>query len=269
MPLVLLVEDDRSMRRYLTTTLTDQRLRVVDAQTGAEALVQASGHNPDLILLDMVLPDMDGIHVTTKLREWTVAPIVIVSAKDDETEKVAALDAGANDYLTKPFRTNELLARIRVWLRHIQRASADTLSPVLEVGDLRIDFGKRLAFAAGREIRLTPTQYKLAFRGHDAQRREGAHPRADPVQRVGSGVHEGDAIPARLHGQAAAQVRKGPRPPSLLRDRVGRGLPTARRLTIRGFRYHRVWAERARRSPLVALSRRGHRSRGRTERSLR
>jgi two-component system KDP operon response regulator KdpE len=161
MPLVLLVEDDRSMRRYLSTTLSDQRLRVVDAQTGAEALVQASGHNPDLIVLDMVLPDMDGIHVTTKLREWTVAPILIVSAKDDEAEKVAALDAGANDYLIKPFRTNELLARIRVWLRHIQRASADTLSPVLEVGDLRIDFGKRLAFAAGREIRLTPTQYKL------------------------------------------------------------------------------------------------------------
>ena len=80
MPLVLLVEDDRSMRRYLTTTLTDQRLRVVDARTGAEGLVQAYGHNPDLILLDMVLPDMDGIHVTTKLREWTVAPIVIVSA---------------------------------------------------------------------------------------------------------------------------------------------------------------------------------------------
>jgi two-component system KDP operon response regulator KdpE len=161
MPLVLVVEDDRGMRRYLSTTLADQRLRVVDAQTGAEALVQASGHNPDLVILDLVLPDMDGIHVTTKLREWTVAPILIVSGKDEDAEKVAALDAGANDYLTKPFSTNELLARIRVWLRHIQRASADTLSPVLEVGDLRIDFGKRLAFSAGREIRLTPTQYKL------------------------------------------------------------------------------------------------------------
>ena len=144
MPLVLLVEDDRSMRKYLGMTLTDQRLRVVEAQTGAEGLVQASGHNPDLIVLDMVLPDMDGIQVTTKLREWTVAPILIVSAKDDESEKVAALDAGANDYLTKPFRTNELLARVRVWLRHIQRASADSLSPVLDVGELRIDFGRRL-----------------------------------------------------------------------------------------------------------------------------
>jgi two-component system, OmpR family, KDP operon response regulator KdpE len=161
MPLVLLVEDDRGMRRYLGTTLGDQRLRVVDAQTGAEGLVQASGHNPDLIILDMVLPDMTGIQVTTKLREWTVAPILIVSAKDDEAEKVAALDAGANDYLTKPFRTSELLARVRVWLRHTQRAGADTLSPVLEVGDLRIDFGRRLAFAAGQEVSLTPTQFKL------------------------------------------------------------------------------------------------------------
>jgi two-component system, OmpR family, KDP operon response regulator KdpE len=161
MPLVLLVEDDRGMRKYLGATLTDQHLRVVDAQTGAEALVQASGHNPDLILLDLVLPDMDGIQVTTRLREWTVAPILIVSGKDDESEKVAALDAGANDYLIKPFHTSELLARIRVWLRHIHRAGSETLSSVLDVGDLRIDFDKRVAFAAGREVRLTPTQYKL------------------------------------------------------------------------------------------------------------
>jgi two-component system KDP operon response regulator KdpE len=141
--------------------LADQRLRVVDAQTGAEALVQASGHNPDLIVLDFVLPDMDGIQVTTKLREWTAVPILILSARDEESEKVAALDAGANDYLTKPFRTAELLARIRVWLRHTQRASPESLSPVLEVGDLRIDFGMRLAFVGDQEVRLTPTQYKL------------------------------------------------------------------------------------------------------------
>ena len=161
MPLVLLVEDDRRMRKYLRATLADQRLRVVDAQTGSEALVQASGHNPELVILDFVLPDMDGIEVTTKLREWTTSPILILSAKDDEPEKVAALDAGANDYLTKPFRTSELLARIRVWLRHTQRASTDTLSPVLEVGGLRIDFRSRQAFAADREVGLTPTQYKL------------------------------------------------------------------------------------------------------------
>jgi two-component system KDP operon response regulator KdpE len=161
MPLVLVVEDDNRMRKYLRTTLADQRFRVVDAGTGAEALVQAAGHNPDLVLLDFALPDLTGVQVTTKLREWTAAPILIVSAHDEEHEKVAVLDAGANDFLTKPFATGELLARIRVWLRHMQRADTDSLNSVLEVGDLRIDFEKRLSHVAGREVRLTPTQYKL------------------------------------------------------------------------------------------------------------
>jgi two-component system, OmpR family, KDP operon response regulator KdpE len=161
MPLVLVVEDDRRMRKYLRATLADQRFRVVDAETGAEALVQAQGHNPDLILLDYGLPDIDGIHVTTKLREWTPAPILMISARDEEYDKVAALDAGANDYLTKPFGTGELLARIRVWLRQTQRATSDSLDSNLEVGTLRIDFSRRLAFVGEREVRLTPTQYKL------------------------------------------------------------------------------------------------------------
>jgi two-component system, OmpR family, KDP operon response regulator KdpE len=160
-PLVLLVEDDRGMRKYLRATLSDQRLRVVETATGAEGLVQATAHNPDLVLLDLVLPDMNGIQVTTKLREWTAAPILILSARDEEFEKIAALDAGANDFLTKPFGTGELLARVRVWLRHTQRATSDSLSSVLDVGELRIDFARRLAFVAGRSVRLTPTQYKL------------------------------------------------------------------------------------------------------------
>jgi two-component system, OmpR family, KDP operon response regulator KdpE len=161
MPLVLVIEDDRRMRKYLRATLADQRFRVVDAESGSEGLIQASGHNPDLIILDFGLPDFDGIHVTTKLREWTAAPILMLSARDEEQDKVAALDAGANDYLTKPFGTGELLARIRVWLRHTQRATPDSLDSTLEVGELRINFGRRLAFVGDREVRLTPTQYKL------------------------------------------------------------------------------------------------------------
>ena len=160
-PLILVVEDDRQMRRYLRTTLTEQHLRVLETETGTEALAQASAHNPDLVLLDYGLPGVDGIQVTTKLRAWSAAPIVILSACGEEFEKIAALDAGANDYLTKPFGTAELLARIRVWLRHTQRAPGDSLSSVLDVGPLRIDFEKRLAYADGREVRLTPTQYKL------------------------------------------------------------------------------------------------------------
>ena len=160
-PMVLLVEDDRRMRKYLRTTLADQHLRVVETETGSEALAQAAAHNPDLFLLDFGLPDLDGIQVTAKLREWTAAPILMLSVRDEEHDKIAALDAGANDFLTKPFGTGELLARIRVWLRHTQRAAADSLSSVLDVGPLRIDFGRRLAFLGSREVRLTPTQYKL------------------------------------------------------------------------------------------------------------
>ncbi len=161
MPLVLVVEDDIRMRKYLRTTLSDQRFRVVDADSGSEGLIQAAGHNPDLVVLDFMLPDLNGVQVTTKLREWTPAPILILSAHDEEQEKVAALDAGANDYLTKPFATSELLARIRVWLRHMQRAEAHSLNSVLVVGELRIDFERRIAFVGDREVRLTPTQYKL------------------------------------------------------------------------------------------------------------
>jgi two-component system KDP operon response regulator KdpE len=161
MPLVLVVEDDLRMRKYLRSTLTDEHFRVVDADSGSQALIQASGHNPDLVVLDFVLPDFDAVQVTTKLREWTAVPILILSAHDDEHDKIAALDAGANDFLTKPFGTRELLARIRVWLRHTQRADTKSLESALEVGDLRIDFARRIASVRGNEVRLTPTQYKL------------------------------------------------------------------------------------------------------------
>jgi two-component system KDP operon response regulator KdpE len=160
-PLVLLAEDDRRMRKYLRATLTDHGFRLVETETGSEAVVQAAAHNPDLVVLDFALPDMDAIQVTTKLRGWTATPILILSAHDEEFEKIAVLDAGANDYLTKPFGTGELLARIRVWLRHTQRATSDSLTSVLDVGHLKIDFARRLAFVSGREVRLTPTQYKL------------------------------------------------------------------------------------------------------------
>jgi two-component system KDP operon response regulator KdpE len=161
MPLVLVVDDDRRMRRHLRTTLVDQRFRVVEAETGAEALAHAAAHNPDLVLLDFALPDLDGLAVTTRLREWTGAPIFVLSMREHESDKIAALDAGANDYLTKPFGTGELLARMRVWLRQIDGAAHGARGAVVDVGDLRIDFGRRLAFLSEREVHLTPTEYKL------------------------------------------------------------------------------------------------------------
>jgi two-component system KDP operon response regulator KdpE len=161
MPLVLVIEDDSRMRKHLRATLADQRFRVIEAENGSQGLTRACGHDPDLVILDFGLPDFDGIQVTTKLRERTAAPILMLSERDVETDKVAALDAGANYYLTKPFGTSELLARIRVWLRHTQRGCVDSLHSTIEVGELRIDFGRRLVFVGDCQVRLTPTQYKL------------------------------------------------------------------------------------------------------------
>jgi two-component system KDP operon response regulator KdpE len=160
-PQILVIDDDRRMRKYLRATLTNQRFRVVEAENGHDGLAQAAAHNPDLILLDFSLPDLDGLQVTIRLREWSAAPVLILSAHEDVEGKIATLDAGANDYLTKPFRTGELLARIRVWLRHTQRAHPASLESAIEVGELKIDLSRRLVFAAGREVRLTATEYKL------------------------------------------------------------------------------------------------------------
>jgi two-component system, OmpR family, KDP operon response regulator KdpE len=159
-PLVLVVDDEAPTRQLLRILLEGNSLRVVEARSGAEGLERAATYNPDLVLLDLGLPDSDGIDVTRRLREWMVAPIVVISARGQEREKVAVLDAGANDYLTKPFASGELLARIRVWVR-AAHAGADVYESVLEVGDLKVDLGRRVVSVAGREIHLTPTEYKL------------------------------------------------------------------------------------------------------------
>lgn len=160
-PLVLLVEDDDGMRRCLRSALTTERFRVVDTGSGGEALAQAAAHNPDLVVLDYGLPDLDGVEVTSRLRAWSAAPIVIVSANDQQADKVRALDAGANDYVTKPFGTPELLARLRVWLRHSQRAVANSNETTVEVGELKIDLADHRAYVRGVEVPLTPTQFRL------------------------------------------------------------------------------------------------------------
>jgi two-component system KDP operon response regulator KdpE len=160
-PRVLVVDDDPRMRKYLSDTLGDQRLRVIETQTGSEALVQASAHNPDIVVLDIGLPDIDGIEVTKKLREWTAMPILIISARHEDAEKVAAFEAGVNDYVTKPFTTGELLARIRVWLRETQRPATDSMTSVIEVGPIRLDLARRVASVDSREVRLSLTQFKL------------------------------------------------------------------------------------------------------------
>jgi two-component system KDP operon response regulator KdpE len=158
-PLVLVVDDEAPTQTMLRIVLNTSGLRTVEARSGAEALARAAGFNPDLVLLDMGLPDSNGLEVTRRLRDWMVAPILIISARGDERDKVAVLDAGADDYLTKPIANGELLARIRVWIR---RAAPDAPEDaVIEVGDLRLDLAQHLVSRAGRELRLTPTEYRL------------------------------------------------------------------------------------------------------------
>jgi two-component system KDP operon response regulator KdpE len=160
-PTVLLVEDEPQMRTFVRIALTANGYRVIEADTGALGVQQAAAHTPDVVLLDLGLPDMDGVDVTRRLREWSAVPILVISARDQEARKVEALDAGADDYVTKPFGAGELLARLRVALRHAARSTQDPLTSVMTVGQLRVDFAKRLVFLGDAEIHLTPIEYKL------------------------------------------------------------------------------------------------------------
>lgn len=160
-PLVLIVEDETQMLRFLRTALVAQDYRVVEAGTCKDALVAATTHNPELVLLDLGLPDGDGIDLARKIREWSHVPIIVISARGREGDKVAALDAGADDYLTKPFGVNELLARMRVALRHAAMAGTDTSATVLEVRNVRVDQLRREVAVDGREVHLTPIEYRL------------------------------------------------------------------------------------------------------------
>ena len=160
-PVVLLIEDEPQMRRFLRAALENEAYRLVEAVTARDGLAQAAGRNPDIILLDLGLPDGDGIDLTRRIREWARMPIVVISARGQERDKVAALDAGADDYLTKPFGVGELLARMRVALRHAARAAGLADEPVFTSGELRVDLEHRRVFAGEQEVHLTPTEYKL------------------------------------------------------------------------------------------------------------
>jgi two-component system, OmpR family, KDP operon response regulator KdpE len=159
--LILLVDDELAIRRFLRVSLADAGYHVQEAETAAQAIRLAGQQPPDLVVLDLGLPDMDGQEVLKQLREWLHAPIIVLSARDQEKQKVAALDSGADDYLCKPFSTGELLARIRVALRHAARGNSDKESSTFEAGDLKVDLSARRVFARAQEIHLTPLEYKL------------------------------------------------------------------------------------------------------------
>jgi two-component system KDP operon response regulator KdpE len=159
-PVVLVVEDEPQMRRFLRASLGAEGYRVLEAWSVADGVRQVTAEHPDAVLLDLGLPDGDGLELVRRVREWSSVPVIVVSARGREEEKVAALDAGADDYLPKPFGTKELLARLRVALRHA-RAVAAPDGHLLEVGPLRMDLERHEAKVEGREVRLTPIEWRL------------------------------------------------------------------------------------------------------------
>jgi two-component system, OmpR family, KDP operon response regulator KdpE len=160
-PIVLLVEDEPQMRRLLRAALTGHGYRLVEAETGGAGLTQAAARAPELILLDLGLPDMDGLEFTKRLREWARTPVIVLSARGQEKDKVAALDAGADDYLTKPFGVPELLARMRVARRHRELQAAGKEQPAFSLGEIHVDHARRQVLVSGKEAHLTPTEWRL------------------------------------------------------------------------------------------------------------
>lgn len=161
-PLILVVEDDTAVRNLIMTTLKAHDYRYLTAANGESAVLEASSHNPDVILLDLGLPDLDGVEVIRRVRSWSNLPIIVISARSEDTDKIDALDAGADDYLTKPFSVEELLARLRVTQRRLDAQSgAVNADAVFTNGKLKVDYAAGCAFLDGKELHLTPSEYKL------------------------------------------------------------------------------------------------------------
>ncbi len=160
-PTILVIEDDPPIQKFLRATLGSQGYQVIESATAKDGLIQAASRTPDLIVLDLGLPDLDGVELMRQLREWSSVPVIVVSARGKEQDKIVALDAGADDYLTKPFGVGELLARVRVALRHAARSRAEDGEPVFTVGELKVDLLHRQVTTGGKEVHLTPNEFKL------------------------------------------------------------------------------------------------------------
>lgn len=161
--LILVVEDDRPIRNLIITTLKTHDYKYLAAENGSSAILEASSHNPDIVLLDLGLPDLEGVEVIKKIRTWSNMPIIVISARSEDTDKIEALDAGADDYITKPFSVEELLARLRVTIRRLNtmKTSSEAEQSVYINGDLKIDYAARCVYMKDKELYLTPIEYKL------------------------------------------------------------------------------------------------------------
>ena len=195
-PLILVVEDDAPVRSLITTTLRAHDYRFLSAANGESAILEASSHNPDIMLLDLGLPDLDGVEVIHRVRTWSNLPIIVISARSEDTDKIEALDAGADDYLTKPFSVEELLARLRVTQRRLATLQAGVVNEgaVFTNGRLKVDYAAGCAFLGEEELHLTPSEYKLLCLlcknvGKELGKRCGISPGlyGHPAQEVGTG----------------------------------------------------------------------------------
>jgi two-component system KDP operon response regulator KdpE len=221
-PLVLLVEDEAPMRRLLRAALGAHGYRVVEAATAREARQLAVSHHPELLILDLGLPDGDGISLTRELRGWLEAPIVVISARGRESDKVATLDAGADDYLTKPFGVNELLARLRVALRNARGGRGGTGEAVIEIAGLRVDRDRREVTVEGTGVRLTPLEYRLLVVFVENSGRVLTYPQ---ILKAVWGVAHGEAVhTVRVHVAALRKkIERDPARPRRLITEQGVG----------------------------------------------
>jgi two-component system KDP operon response regulator KdpE len=221
-PLVLVVEDEPQMRRFLRAALTARPFRLIEATTVSEATIAATSHNPELVLLDLGLPDGDGIELTRNLRTWSRVPIIVISARGREADKVEALDAGADDYLTKPFGLAELLARMRVALRHARDAGPGVSEPVVTIGPLVIDLERREVSRDGVPVRLTPTEFRLlAFLARHSGR---IVTHGQILKEVWGGAPAAEAHHVRVHmAEIRKKIEDDPARPKLLLTELGVG----------------------------------------------
>jgi two-component system KDP operon response regulator KdpE len=159
--LILVIEDEPQIRHFLRTTLTAEGYRVIEAENGERGLLEAATHKPDLVMVDLGLPDLDGVEVVKRIRAWSALPILILSARSAEADKIAALDAGADDFVTKPFGVGELTARLRVALRHATHGARQDTAGTLRLGNIEVDLERRLVRTEGKDIHLTPIEFRL------------------------------------------------------------------------------------------------------------
>jgi two-component system, OmpR family, KDP operon response regulator KdpE len=220
-PVIVLIEDDAKIRRFLRTAFVNNGYRLFEASTGTDGLVEAATRQPDVVIVDLGLPDLDGVEVIRRLREWTSVPVIVLSARGQESDKVAALDAGADDYVSKPFGPGELLARVRVAVRHAARTASGE-DATFTVGDLRVDLARRLVFVGGKEVHLTPIEYKLltALVRHAGK----VLTHAQLLKEVWGPSHESEAHYLRIYiMQLRRKLEANPTRPRYLRTEPGVG----------------------------------------------